>query len=124
MTVHPIYRVRSFQFLAPYTLRVQFDDQTEQVINFERSWPASFTARFGTQPCSIECKSIPRCIRWYGRMARILIRQRSTIGQNTPRLMRRAHASGNRRLPEVGSPRRDAKYCSAEIREKSWRGRG
>src|SRR5713101_2715607 len=35
MMAHPIYRVRSFQFVAPYTLRVQFDDQTEQVINFE-----------------------------------------------------------------------------------------
>ena len=32
---HPIYRVQSFQVVAPYTLRVQFDDQTEQVINFE-----------------------------------------------------------------------------------------
>src|SRR5438105_15539707 len=35
MTAHPIYRVRSFQVVALYTLRVQFDDQTEQVINFE-----------------------------------------------------------------------------------------
>ena len=35
MMAHPIYRVRSFQIAAPYTLRVQFDDQTEQVINFE-----------------------------------------------------------------------------------------
>ena len=35
MTVHPIYRVRSFQLLTRYTLRVHFDDQTEQVINFE-----------------------------------------------------------------------------------------
>ena len=35
MTAHPIYRVTSFQLAAPYTLRVQFDDQTEQVINFE-----------------------------------------------------------------------------------------
>ncbi len=33
--VHPIYRVRSFQIVAPYTLRVQFDDGTEQVIDFE-----------------------------------------------------------------------------------------
>jgi Protein of unknown function (DUF2442) len=32
---HPIYRIRSFQAVAPYTLRVQFDDSTEQVINFE-----------------------------------------------------------------------------------------
>jgi len=36
MTAHPICRVRSFQFVAPYTLRVQFDDETEQVINFEQ----------------------------------------------------------------------------------------
>jgi hypothetical protein len=35
MTLHPIHRVRSFQAVAPYTLRVRFDDQTEQVINFE-----------------------------------------------------------------------------------------
>jgi len=35
MTVHPIYRVRSFQIVAPFSLRVRFDDETEQVINFE-----------------------------------------------------------------------------------------
>lgn len=33
--LHPIYRVRSFQIEAPYVLRVQFDDDTEQTINFE-----------------------------------------------------------------------------------------
>ena len=33
--LHPIYRVQSFEIVAPYTLRMQFDDQTEQVINFE-----------------------------------------------------------------------------------------
>lgn len=33
--IHPIHRVTSFQHLTPHTLRVQFDDQTEQVINFE-----------------------------------------------------------------------------------------
>ena len=32
---HPIYRVRSFQIVAPYTLRVHFDDHSEQVIDFE-----------------------------------------------------------------------------------------
>ena len=32
---HPIYRVQSFEIVAPYTLRVQFDDNTEQTINFE-----------------------------------------------------------------------------------------
>ena len=32
---HPIYRVVSFQIVAPYTLRVRFDDATVQTINFE-----------------------------------------------------------------------------------------
>lgn len=32
---HPIYRVRSFEILAPYTLRVKFDDDTEQTIDFQ-----------------------------------------------------------------------------------------
>jgi hypothetical protein len=35
MTAHPIYRVQWFQIVAPYTIRVRFDDQSEQVINFE-----------------------------------------------------------------------------------------
>lgn len=33
--IHPICRVESFQIVAPYTLRVQFDDNTEQAIDFE-----------------------------------------------------------------------------------------
>ena len=32
--MHPIYRIKSFEIVAPYTLRVQFNDQTEQVIDF------------------------------------------------------------------------------------------
>lgn len=32
---HPIYRVVFFEALAPYTLRVRFDDETEQVIDFQ-----------------------------------------------------------------------------------------
>jgi hypothetical protein len=32
---HPIHRVRAVQIEAAYTLRVAFDDGTEQVINFE-----------------------------------------------------------------------------------------
>jgi len=31
---HPIYRVMGFEIVAPYTLKVEFDDATEQVINF------------------------------------------------------------------------------------------
>ena len=32
---HLVHFVKSFQIEAPYTLRVRFDDGTEQVINFE-----------------------------------------------------------------------------------------
>lgn len=31
---HPIHRVTSFDAIAPYTLRVEFDDQTRQDIDF------------------------------------------------------------------------------------------
>jgi hypothetical protein len=33
--MHQIYRVRAFEIVAPYTLRVRFDDNSEQVINLE-----------------------------------------------------------------------------------------
>jgi hypothetical protein len=32
---HPIYRVTMVEIVAPYVLRVEFDDATERVINFE-----------------------------------------------------------------------------------------
>src|SRR5947208_1518527 len=32
---HPLHRIESFQIEAPYSLRVRFDDGTEQQINFE-----------------------------------------------------------------------------------------
>jgi Protein of unknown function (DUF2442) len=35
MTEHPIHRVQSFRIEGPYTLRVTFDEGTEQVINFK-----------------------------------------------------------------------------------------
>lgn len=31
---HSIYRVRAFEIVADYTLRVRFDDNTEQTIDF------------------------------------------------------------------------------------------
>jgi hypothetical protein len=32
---HPIYRVESFEIVAPYTLEVAFDDNTKQLIDFQ-----------------------------------------------------------------------------------------
>lgn len=31
---HPIYRVRAFQIIGPYMLKVEFDDATVQTIDF------------------------------------------------------------------------------------------
>jgi len=31
---HPIYRVLAFENVAPYTLRIRFDDETERRIDF------------------------------------------------------------------------------------------
>lgn len=31
---HPIYRVQAFEIVAPYTLQLRFDDNTEQTIDF------------------------------------------------------------------------------------------
>ena len=33
---HEIYTITDFAFVAPYTLRLQFDDESVQVVNF---WP-------------------------------------------------------------------------------------
>jgi hypothetical protein len=33
--IHPIYRVQTFEIVSAYSLRVRFDDATEQVINFQ-----------------------------------------------------------------------------------------
>lgn len=33
--IHPIYHVVSFEIVAPYTLRIEFDDATSQVIDFQ-----------------------------------------------------------------------------------------
>lgn len=34
--LHPIYRVTSFNVIAPYTLCIHFDDGTQQTIDFEQ----------------------------------------------------------------------------------------
>jgi hypothetical protein len=41
---HPIHRVLEFEIVAPYTLRVAFDDMTEQLIDFR---PVLFGGLFG-----------------------------------------------------------------------------
>lgn len=62
--IHPIYRVRSIQIVAPYTLRVQFDDNTEQTIDFqpilagELFWPLRDLALFNQVRIDPEVKTL------------------------------------------------------------------
>jgi hypothetical protein len=44
---HEIWRVSSFQKVALFTLRVEFDDDTSQIIGFRpvQSWPFTSFAR-------------------------------------------------------------------------------
>ena len=41
---HPVHRVVGFDRVGPYTLRVRFEDQVEQIINFE---PVLYGQLFG-----------------------------------------------------------------------------
>jgi len=40
---HPIHRVQTFEIVAAYTLRVQFEDGTAQTIDFRPMLQVSFT---------------------------------------------------------------------------------
>ena len=44
--LHPIYRACSFRIVGDYMLCVTFDDQTEQVIDFQQVPQATCLARF------------------------------------------------------------------------------
>jgi hypothetical protein len=46
---HEIYRISVFQKVAPFTLRVQFDDGTSQIIDF-RSCPKRGTVWPSARP--------------------------------------------------------------------------
>ena len=82
--IHPIYRVRAFQTVAPYTLRVQFDDGSEQVINFQPILAGELFEPLRDLALFNQVRIDPeRCTHWYGRTEPNLTRPRSTIGLNT-----------------------------------------
>ena len=70
-----IYRVVFFEIQAPYTLRVCFDDDTEQVIDFQDTLAGELFGPLrdsATVPCSTKFRLIQKSIRWYGRTGPIL----------------------------------------------------
>ena len=47
---HPIYRILSFEILGPYTLRVDFDNETSQCINFRSILKGELFAPLSDRP--------------------------------------------------------------------------
>jgi hypothetical protein len=79
---HPIYRVRSFEIVSAYTLRVGFDDGTEQTVDLQ---PILTGELFGPlrdakliNQVRIDTKS--EC--WCGLMARTSIRPHCMTGRS------------------------------------------
>lgn len=106
---HPICRVLSFEIVAPHTLRVVFDDATEQVIDFEPFRGESCAARFAISPCSIGLQSIPRRIRSYGRTGLISTPRLFTTGLSAKRPSWRWPRTGSSWAPgSVAAGRHDA----------------
>ena len=49
---HPIYHVTAFEIVAPYTLRIRFDDDSEQTIS-SRFCAVRFMVPYATRTYSI-----------------------------------------------------------------------
>ena len=77
---HPIYRVVFFEIQAPYTLRVCFDDETEQVIDFQTILEGDVFGPLRDAALFSQVGLILRSIRWSGRTGLILIRRPCMTG--------------------------------------------
>jgi len=83
MIAHPIYRVLAYEVLGPYTLRVQFDDQSSQTIDFEPILRGAMYGPLRISNYSTKFVSIQKFRHWFGRTARISTQQRCMTGRNT-----------------------------------------
>ena len=98
--LHPIYRVCSFRIVGDYMLCVTFDDQTEQVIDFQQVPQATCLARFVIRDYSTRSKSIEKSTHSFGRMGRTSIQQHCPTGLTTLVHWRIVPGNGNINRPE------------------------
>ena len=80
---HPIFSVRDFRIVGPYTLKVVFDDTSEQTIDFREVLAGELYGPLNDLRYSTKFGSIRKCKRSCGRTAPTLTRRRSTIGRTT-----------------------------------------
>jgi hypothetical protein len=84
--IHPIYHVVSSDIVAPYTLRIEFDDATSQVIDVlpvlegELYRPLRDLSLFNQE------KLTRKSVDWCGQMALIWTRLPCTIGRSTSKI--------------------------------------
>ncbi len=79
---HPVPKIKSFEIVGPYQLRIEFVDGLIRTIDF-RSWRASSMALYGRSIASTRLASIAKLTRSSGRTARTSTPQFFTTGLTT-----------------------------------------
>jgi Protein of unknown function (DUF2442) len=100
---HPIYHVRAVEIVEPYTLRVRFTDDTEQIIYLRPVLAGELYCPLLDLELFNQVAVDPEVKRWCGRTAPTLIQRRCTIGRSTKTPSLLGRENGNEYLPN-GSP--------------------
>ena len=80
---HPVHKIKSFEIVGPYRLRIEFVDGLVRTIDFSRSWKASSMALYGRSIASTQSISIAKLTRSSGRTVRTSTLQFFTTGPST-----------------------------------------
>jgi hypothetical protein len=91
---HPIYRVVFFEILGPYMIRVGFDDQTEQVIDFQPILAGELYRPLRDLSLFNQVALTQKFTRLFGRTVQILIQLHCMIGRSKAGPGKSALASG------------------------------
>ena len=91
---HPIHRVQRFEIVGPYTLVLEFDDGTQQRIDFQPVLEGELFGRCRICTRSTRWNWTRRSERFNGRTAQTSTRRRFTVGRST--------AMSSSRWPGVG----------------------
>ena len=96
---HPIYRVTSFEQTGPFALRIQFDDGSSQIIDFEPILEGELYSPLRDPAEFARVKIDRRFIRWFGPLEPTSIRQSYMIGRSTRQHLELQHNAGVMQWP-------------------------
>ncbi len=97
---HPIHRVTNFSIAGPYTIRVEFEDHTHQVIDFQPILAGNFYGPCETSNSSIKSGLTRKSTRWSGPMEPTLIPPPFMIGLWFKKHWSNAQKHGNMCRPD------------------------